>query len=171
MSGTETSIGCSSSAWRPPESSAGLLGAYVLVGLPENVLRVLVTIYLIVMAILIARRIWSSESARRKSAAQRERAMPTAPLGAAGGFLDAVGGGGWGPIVTSTLIARGDQPRQSIGSVSLAEFFVTLAISLAFLTALDLSAYGLVVLGLIIGGALAAPLAGILSRVLPPASS
>jgi uncharacterized protein len=145
----------------------GVLGAYVLVGLPENVLKVLVTIYLIVMAILIARRIWSGERMRRKSAAQRERAMPTVPLGAAGGFLDAVGGGGWGPIVTSSLIARGDQPRHSIGSVSLAEFFVTLAISLAFLTALDLSAYGLVVLGLVIGGALAAPLAGILSRMLP----
>jgi uncharacterized membrane protein YfcA len=144
----------------------GILGAYVLVGLPEDVLKVLVTIYLIVMAILIVRRIWSGET-RRKSAAQRERTLPTAPLGAAGGFLDAVGGGGWGPIVTSSLIARGDQPRQSIGSVSLAEFFVTLAISLALLTALDLSAYGLVVLGLVVGGALAAPLAGILSRVLP----
>ena len=93
--------------------------------------------------------------------------MPTIPLGAAGGFFDAVGGGGWGPIVTSTLIARGDRPRHSIGSVSLAEFFVTLSISLAFLTALDLCEYGFVVLGLVVGGALAAPLAGILSRVLP----
>ena len=94
--------------------------------------------------------------------------MPTVPLGAAGGFLDAVGGGGWGAIVTSSLIARGDRPRHSIGSVSLAEFFVTLSISVALVAALDLSAYGLVVLGLVIGGALAAPLAGILSRVLPP---
>jgi uncharacterized membrane protein YfcA len=151
----------------PAGMLGGILGAYVLVGLPDNILRAFVTIYLIVMAVFIGRRIWLGEKVRRKSAAQRERAMPTVPLGAAGGFLDAVGGGGWGSIVTSSLIARGDQPRQSIGSVSLAEFFVTLSISLAFLTALDLSAYGLVVLGLIIGGALAAPLAGILSRVLP----
>jgi uncharacterized membrane protein YfcA len=78
-----------------------------------------------------------------------------------------IGGGGWGPIVTSTLIARGDRPRQSIGSVSLSEFFVTLSISIAFLSALDLSQYGRVVLGLIIGGALAAPLAGLFSRLLP----
>jgi uncharacterized membrane protein YfcA len=69
--------------------------------------------------------------------------------------------------VTSTLIARGDRPRQSIGSVSLSEFFVTLSISVAFLSALDLSQYGWVVLGLIIGGALAAPLAGLFSRLLP----
>ncbi len=101
------------------------------------------------------------------TAAQRERMAPTIPLGASGGFLDAVGGGGWGPIVTTTLIARGDQPRHSIGSASLAEFLVTLSISLTFLTALDLSEYGTVVLGLIVGGALAAPLAGILSRSLP----
>ena len=115
----------------------------------------------------IARRILIREGASRKTAAQRERAVPSIPLGAAGGFLDAVGGGGWGPIVTSTLIARGDHPRHSIGSVSLAEFFVTLSISIALLMALDLSAYAMVVLGLVIGGALAAPLAGILSRVLP----
>ena len=145
----------------------GVIGAYVLIGLPEALVKALVTIYLIGMTILVARRIWTESKVRRKSTAQRERAVPTIPLGAAGGFCDAIGGGGWGPIVTSTLIARGDQPRQSIGSVSLAEFFLTLSISVAFVTALDLSQYGLVVLGLIVGGALAAPLAGILSRVLP----
>ena len=147
--------------------AGGVLGAYVLVELPESLVKVLVTLYLIAMTVLIARRVLAGGKARNTTAAQRERTVPTIPLGAAGGFCDAVGGGGWGPIVTSTLIARGDQPRQSIGSVSLAEFFVTLAISVAFLTALDLSQYGLVVLGLVIGGAPAAPLAGVLSRVLP----
>ena len=151
----------------PAGVAGGLLGAYVLVELPETALKVFVTIYLAVMAALIARRILIREDASTKTAAQRERAVPSIPLGAAGGFLDAVGGGGWGPIVTSTLIARGDHPRHSIGSVSLAEFFVTLSISIALLMALDLSAYGTVVLGLVIGGALAAPFAGILSRVLP----
>jgi uncharacterized membrane protein YfcA len=150
----------------PAGVAGGVLGAYVLVGLPENAVKAFVTIYLIAMAALIARRILLGEG-RRKSAAQRERSAPTIPLGASGGFLDAIGGGGWGPIVTSTLIARGDHPRQSIGSVSLSEFFVTLSISLAFLSALDLSQYAWVVLGLVIGGALAAPLAGVLSRVLP----
>lgn len=152
----------------PAGIAGGVLGAYVLVGLPENAIKAFVTIYLIGMAFLIARRILLGEKERKTSKAQRERSAPTVPLGVSGGFFDAIGGGGWGPIVTSTLIARGDHPRQSIGSVSLSEFFVTLAISLALLTALDLSQYGWVVLGLIIGGALAAPLAGVLSRVLPP---
>jgi uncharacterized membrane protein YfcA len=151
----------------PAGIAGGVLGAYVLVGLPENTVTVFVTVYLIAMAALIARRILVGNKERKKSAAQRERAVPTIPLGASGGFLDAIGGGGWGALVTSTLIARGDHPRQSIGSVSLSEFFVTLSISVAFLSALDLSQYGWVVLGLIIGGALAAPLAGLLSRVLP----
>jgi uncharacterized protein len=152
----------------PAGVAGGVLGAYVLVGLPETVVKIFVTIYLIAITVVIARRILAGGRERRTSAAQRERNVPAIPLGAAGGFLDAVGGGGWGPIVTSTLIARGDHPRHSIGSASLAEFFVTLAISAAFLTALDLSEYGYVVLGLVIGGALAAPLAGILSRMLPP---
>jgi uncharacterized membrane protein YfcA len=151
----------------PAGVAGGVLGAYVLVKLPESAVKIFVTIYLIGITVVIARRILAGGKDRKKSAAQRERAVPTIPLGAAGGFFDAVGGGGWGPIVTSTLIARGDRPRHSIGSVSLAEFFVTLSISVAFLTALDLSEYGFVVLGLVVGGALAAPLAGILSRVLP----
>jgi uncharacterized protein len=152
----------------PAGVAGGVLGAYALVGLPETAVRIFVSVYLVGITAMLGRRILAAGKQRRTSAAQRERAVPTIPLGAAGGFFDAVGGGGWGPIVTSTLIARGDQPRHSIGSASLAEFFVTLAISVAFLTALDLTEYGLVVLGLVIGGALAAPLAGILSRVLPP---
>jgi uncharacterized membrane protein YfcA len=150
----------------PAGVAGGVLGACVLIELPENAVKVFVTVYLIIMAAVIARRILRGEKARRHTAAQRERMAPTIPLGAGGGFLDAVGGG-WGPIVTTTLIARGDHPRHSIGSASLAEFLVTLSISLTFLTALDLSDYGTVVLGLIVGGALAAPLAGILSRSLP----
>jgi uncharacterized membrane protein YfcA len=70
-------------------------------------------------------------------------------------------------VVNSTLIAQGESPRHSIGSVSIAEFFVTAAVSVTFVMKLDLTSYGRVVLGLIIGGALAAPLAGWFSRVLP----
>jgi uncharacterized membrane protein YfcA len=151
----------------PAGVAGGVLGACVLIELPENAVKAFVTLYLITMAAVIARRILLGRKARANTAAQRERMAPTIPLGAGGGFLDAVGGGGWGSIVTTTLIARGDQPRHSIGSASLAEFLVTLSISLTFLTALDLSDYGTVVLGLIVGGALAAPLAGVLSRNLP----
>jgi uncharacterized protein len=138
----------------------GVVGAYVLTELPERAVKIFVTIYLLAMTGLIVWRLLRKELERRQVAGE-------VPLGVAGGFLDAIGGGGWGPIVNSTLIAGGESPRHSIGSVSLSEFFVTVAISLTFLLALDLGAYGRVVLGLIVGGALAAPFAGWLSRTLP----
>ncbi|HEX2135442.1 MAG TPA: sulfite exporter TauE/SafE family protein [Microvirga sp.] len=138
----------------------GVLGAYVVTELPEQPVKVFVTLYLLAMALLIVQRIV-------RSRVERKRVRGTVPIGLAGGFLDAVGGGGWGSIVNSTLIARGETPRMSIGSVSLAEFLVTAAISVTFFMALDLATYGRVVLGLIIGGALAAPFAGWFSRVLP----
>ena len=151
----------------PAGIAGGIVGAYVLVGLPENIVKVFVTLYLIGMAVLITRRILANTTIEG-SKSQRERKLPTVPIGAAGGFLDAVGGGGWGPLVTSTLLARGDPPRAAIGSASLAEFFLTVSISVTFLLALDFSKYWKVVLGLIIGGAIAAPLAGFLSRILAP---
>lgn len=79
-------------------------------------------------------------------------------LAGAGGFLDSFGGGGWGPLVTSTLIARGRTPQYVIGSVSLTEFFITFASALTFFATLGVSHWQ-IVLGLIVGGVLAAPLA------------
>lgn len=137
----------------------GILGAYILTGLPEEIVKPIVTIYLAAMAVLIIARVagW-----------QFKRWQPPVPIvGGSGGFLDAIGGGGWGPIVASTLIATGDNPRRTVGSVNVAEFFVTVAISATFFTQLDLAQYGRIVLGLIIGGVAAAPLAGYLLRVLP----
>jgi uncharacterized protein len=151
----------------PAGVAGGVVGAYILVGLPEDLVKGFITVYLICMAVLITRRIMANKTVEG-SKAKRESKLPTIPVGAAGGFLDAVGGGGWGPIVTSTLLARGDHPRPTIGSASLAEFFLTLAVSITFLLALDFMQYWKVVLGLIIGGAIAAPLAGFLSRILAP---
>jgi len=85
----------------------------------------------------------------------------------AGGFFDAIGGGGWGPIVTSTLMARGNNPRFTIGSVNLDEFFVTVSEVAAFFTITGLAHWQIIV-GLIIGGILAAPLAANVCRELPP---
>jgi hypothetical protein len=87
-------------------------------------------------------------------------------LGVVGGFFDAMGGGGWGPIVTSTLVARGGNPRFAIGTVNLAEFFVALAASLTFLLTIGLG-FWRIILGLIIGGVAAAPLAALLCRKIP----
>lgn len=87
-------------------------------------------------------------------------------LAGAGGFLDSFGGGGWGPLVTGTLITKGRTPRYVIGSVSLSEFFVTFASAITFFSFLGVSHWQ-VVLGLILGGVLAAPIAAKLVGKLP----
>jgi uncharacterized membrane protein YfcA len=138
----------------------GIIGAYVLTELPEQPVKVFVAIYLLGMAFLIARRLLDGR-------VEHKRSVRVVPLGLGGGFLDAIGGGGWGPVVNSTLIAQGESPRHSIGSASVCEFFVTAAISATFIVTLDLATYGQIVLGLILGGALAAPFAGWFSRTLP----
>lgn len=87
-------------------------------------------------------------------------------LAGAGGFLDSFGGGGWGPLVTSTLISKGRTPKYVIGSVSLTEFFVTMASAVTFFFILGVSHWQSI-LGLIIGGVIAAPLAARLVGKLP----
>jgi uncharacterized membrane protein YfcA len=87
-------------------------------------------------------------------------------LAGAGGFLDSFGGGGWGPIVTSTLISKGRSPKYTVGSVSLTEFFVTLASAFTFFVTVGISHWN-IVLGLLIGGTLAAPIAARLAGKLP----
>ena len=87
-------------------------------------------------------------------------------LAGAGGFLDSFGGGGWGPLVTSTLISKGRTPRFVIGTVSITEFFVTFASALTFFSQLGISHWQIIV-GLIVGGMVAAPLAAKLSGKLP----
>ena len=151
----------------PAGVAGGIVGAYILTELPENIVKFFVTLYLLGMTLMIVRRVRANK-VTEGTKKQREKKLPTVPVGVAGGFLDAIGGGGWGSVVTSTLLARGDHPRSTIGSVSLSEFFLTTAISVTFIIALDLSQYWKVVLALIIGGAVAAPLAGYLSKVLAP---
>lgn len=87
-------------------------------------------------------------------------------LAGAGGFLDSFGGGGWGPLVTSTLISKGRTPKYVIGSVSISEFFVTLASAITFFSMIGISHWQ-VIAGLIIGGLLAAPIAAKLAGKLP----
>ena len=88
-------------------------------------------------------------------------------LGLIGGFLDAAGGGGWGPVVTSTLLGRGHAPRQTVGSVNTSEFMVTAAISASFFLALG-SVRWTDILGLLIGGVVAAPVAAFAVSVARP---
>jgi len=104
-------------------------------------------------------------------------ASVVAPMGLVGGAMDAVGGGGWGPVVTTGLVGSGGSPREVIGTVNTAEFLLTVAVSAAFLSAFltghwneaeGLSQYAWAVGGLIVGGVAAAPLAGYVTRYLAP---
>ena len=137
------------------------LGAYVLVSIEQysNYIRPVVAVYTAILGILII----------RKALLKRIKKKPFRRIGWLawfGGTMDAIGGGGWGPIVSSTLIASGRHPRYTIGSVNLAEFFVSLASSLTFVTLIGLTHWQ-VILGLVLGGMIAAPIAALLANRLP----
>jgi uncharacterized membrane protein YfcA len=85
------------------------------------------------------------------------------PLALFGSFMDTTGGGGWGPIVTTSLVGAGHDPRTTIGSVNFAEFFLTVAVSAAFFSILESSVW-LTVAGLVLGGMFAAPFAAYVTR-------
>lgn len=99
----------------------------------------------------------------------RLRARSMTPLGLAGGFVDAIGGGGWGPVTTPTLLTFGRvEPRRAIGSVSASEFLVSLAASIGFLAGLgDEGVDAGIVAALLVGGIAVAPLAAYLVKHLP----
>jgi uncharacterized membrane protein YfcA len=147
----------------------GCLGAYVLTTIDAGVMRPFVTAYLALVGV------WLIVRSFRKLPSNPVPASIVAPLGATGGFLDAAGGGGWGPIVTTGLLGAGAAPRYVIGTVNASEFLITLSVSLTFLLALlsghweDAGAIGdnlPAVLGLIVGGLFAAPLAGFMVKSL-----
>ena len=146
-----------------PGGIGGVLGAYVLTNLPGDVLKPYIAFYLILMGVRIIQR------ALRKDQPETQEAdsQPLVLLGFFGGLMDAIGGGGWGPIVTSTLVARGSSARKTIGTVNAAEFFVTLAQTITFSVFLTLTNWQ-VVIGLMIGGLLAAPLAAVVTKRLDP---
>ena len=89
-----------------------------------------------------------------------------AKLALFGGFVDTIGGGGWGPVVTTTLVGSGHDPRTTIGSVNFAEFFVTLATAATFILTIGIAGW-LPIAGLALGGAIASPLAARLTGRIP----
>lgn len=146
----------------------GAIGAYLLTGFDPTFIKAVVIAYLGVLGV------WMLLRAFRAPKNEEPHLSHVVPLGVVGGFLDASGGGGWGPIVTSTLLGRGHTPRYVIGSVNSAEFVVTLAISITFLWTLlagrfeiegGLAQGGAALGGLILGGVIAAPLAGFVTKV------
>jgi len=147
-----------------PGVVGGALGAYVLTAVPGEIIKPLLSLYLLAMGVRIL-----FKSFRVVHASEIVVDGRLVPLAAIGGFSDAIGGGGWGPIVTTTLVAQGGTPRMVIGSVNLAEFFVTIAESLTFVLALGsaLTQHWEIIVGLLSGGMLAAPLAAYVCQKLP----
>lgn len=144
-----------------PGVAGGVIGAYALAGAPIAVVRVFVGFYLLALGGVIL-----VKALRLRRPATAFPTDKVGVLGFCGGVLDAIGGGGWGAIVTSTLIGRGNVPREAIGSASLAEFFVTAAISATFVATVGLTLWPIIA-GLVLGGVLAAPFAALAAKHVP----
>ena len=144
-----------------PGVIGGVLGAYVLSSLHADVVKPFVLGYLVLIGIwlLIRGLLYPPKIAKPKV---------VAPLAVVGGFLDAAGGGGWGPVVTSNLLVQGGEPRKVIGTVNSVEFFLAVAVSIAFIANLGIEEILGPTLGLIIGGVAAAPLGAMMAKRFSP---
>lgn len=143
-----------------PGMIGGIIGAYLLTSLDAAVAKPFVLAYLAAIGIYLLLRALRSVPAERKP-------RVVEPLGLTGGFLDAAGGGGWGPVVTSNLLVQGASPRMVVGTVNTSELFLALTISGAFFLTLGFAAFGVEALGLLIGGVAAAPLGGYVAKRIP----
>ncbi len=143
-----------------PGAVGGIAGAYLLSNIDGDLVKPFVLLYLAAIGIwLLIRGIFYPPKTREAKFVE--------PLGLAGGFLDAAGGGGWGPVVTSNLLVQGAEPRKVIGTVNAVEFFLTVIISAAFIWNLGIADVAGATLGLLIGGVLAAPLGAIVAKRVP----
>lgn len=133
-----------------PGMIGGFAGAYLLSSIDAAVVKPFVLMYLTVIGLYLLIRGFMYPP-------KLKEAKVIAPLGLVGGFLDAAGGGGWGPVVTSNLLIQGADPRKVVGTVNSAEFFLTLTISAAFIWHLGVADLAGATLGLLIGGLIAAP--------------
>ena len=160
--------------WRlaPAGIVGGVIGTYVLTSFDGAVLKPFVAAYLGIMGVYILYRAFLD-----RPKVPMNRTALVAGLGATGGFVDAAGGGGWGPVVTTGLVGSGHPPREAIGTVNTAEFFLTAAVSAAFVTALltghwrddtTITNHLWAIGGLIAGGVVAAPLAGRMVKIIAP---
>jgi len=134
-----------------PGVLGSITGAYLLSDVINgDVIKPFIAVYMIILAIIIIRKALKKSIIKKKT-------KKLGILATFGGFMDAVGGGGWGPIVTSTLLGRGRNPRYTIGSVNAAEFAVSFASGITFMLFGGIHGWQ-VIIGLILGGVMAAPL-------------
>ena len=143
-----------------PGVIGGVLGAYVLTQIDAETARPFVLAYLTAIGLYL---IWRGFHHPPTHKAPRV----VEPLGLAGGFLDAAGGGGWGPVVTGNLLVQGAEPRKTIGTVSASEFVLTTTISATFIATLGWAAFTIATVGLLIGGVAAAPLGAVVAKRAP----
>lgn len=146
-----------------PGVIGGGLGAYVLSGFYSERWDPLIDGYLVIMGLVVLSKLFKKEKKEKKPGKMLY------PLALIGGFLDAVGGGGWGPVVTSTLVATDHNVKTTVGSVNTVEFFVTLTESAMFFLVMrqDFLSYTNIILGLILGGIVAAPMAAYICKKVP----
>lgn len=143
-----------------PGIIGGVTGAYLLSNIDSSVIKPFILAYLAGIGLWL---VWRSTHAIHRT----DNPKIVTPLGLIGGFLDATGGGGWGPVVTSNLLIQGSNPRTTIGTVNTVEFFLTLSISITFLLNLGWQLFTVATVGLLIGGVFAAPLGARLARNIP----
>lgn len=143
-----------------PGVLGSIIGAYLLADVIDgDVIKPFIALYMMILAFIIIRK-------GLKSNIEKKKSKNLGVLAIFGGFMDAIGGGGWGPIVTSTLIGKGRDPRYTIGSVNTAEFAVAFASGLTFMIFGGIKGWQ-VIIGLIIGGIAAAPLGAYLVNKIP----
>lgn len=138
------------------------LGAFVITRIDAAVLKPMIALYLIVIGSVVLWRVLRGNPPKAPDAASRRTGL----LGFFAGFLDAVGGGGWGSINVTTLLARGLPPRMVIGSVNAAEFFVSLTVAALLWRVVGAEVLP-VVAGLLVGGLVAAPIAAWVAKHVP----
>ena len=144
-----------------PGVIGGVLGAYVLTQVSAEAARPFVLAYLASIGIyLVWRGMYYPPTHKPPRIVE--------PLGLAGGFLDAAGGGGWGPVVTGNLLVQGAEPRRTIGTVNTTEFIVTATISATFIATLGWAMFTVATIGLLIGGVLAAPFGAVVAKRTKP---
>jgi uncharacterized membrane protein YfcA len=144
-----------------PGAIGGVAGAILLTRVPVNLIKPVISAYLLFIGSTIVLKAF-----KKQVVVSKARRLKT--LGLVGGFADAIGGGGWGPIVTSSLVAQGDDPRLTVGSVNLAEFFVATATSITFLATMGLVNTWNMISGLVIGGLIASPFAAMACKKVDP---
>lgn len=143
-----------------PGIIGAVLGAVLITSFDGDVMKPFISAYLLLMGLYILRK------AYRHVKQQPREPKHVAKLALFGGFVDAAGGGGWGPVVTSSLLGSGSDPRTTIGSVNFAEFFLTITSAASFILLAGQPDTWMMVAGLVFGGMFAAPLAALLCKKL-----